>query len=249
MEIDIFGSCISRDPFEFESSHYKPGKYISRASLVSAVNQHKYPLDYSVDLGSQFKNRILDDDLNKTFNKYMSESKNSVVLIDLIQERYGVVKSEDGLYTFSHDFRTSKFLYDEIIRFDNHFKLFESKIHDITELLSSYDTVILHQAELTPLYHKNEGGMGKLLINQTDEYYMMNSSKYYNLLREYLPNSFTISIKGFYGTENHKWGKGKAHYEDAYQHKFNEAIKYVIENKKYYYYLNNYGILGEEVIK
>src|SRR5699024_7345128 len=116
MKFDIFGSCITRDPFEFDSYNHTVGKYIARSSLVSAVDNKPFPISTELDLGNNFRNRCLNDDLQKDFRKYAKNTENKAIVIDLIQERYGLNQFEDGLYTYAQDFRKSKLPVGKIIR-------------------------------------------------------------------------------------------------------------------------------------
>lgn len=241
MQFDIFGSCISRDPFEFESSNHTVGKYVARSGLVSSAHHKKFDDSFQFDLGNSFRNRCLNEDLQKDFINYAKETSSKVLIVDLIQERYGLNHYEEGYYTFSQDHRLAKVPVGKIVRFDEHFKLFRKNINDIADMLSGYETIILHEANLCPIYHSKEGTIEKLAMNETDEYFIKNGSKYYNLFKEVVPNTYTLRINGLIGTEQHKWGPGKAHYEDKYHDIFNRGIDHILENKTDFYYLNRYG--------
>lgn len=243
MQIDIFGSCISRDPFEFESNEHTVGKYFARSSLLSVVNDKKFDKQIEFDLGSNFRNRCLTDDLQKVFKEHVNITTSKVLVVDLIQERYGVNMYEGGFYTYSHEHRVAKLPKGEIIRYDNHLDLFRENIDKIKEILSSYDMVILHEANLCPIYYNEDGEVEKLAINETDEYFMKNSSKYYELFKEVIPNTFTLKIDGLIGTKEHKWGPGKAHYQSEYHEIFNQGLDYIIKNNDDFYYLNNFGLI------
>lgn len=249
MQFDIFGSCISRDPFEFDSCKHSPGKYMARSSLVSAIQEKGFDREHQFDLGTKFKNRCLNDDLFKHFTQYVAESQSNMIVVDLIQERYGVNSLDENFFTYSQDYRNVKLPVGKIIRYDDHFELFKENILKVAAVLSKYDKVIIHEAFLTPTYYKKNEEIGLLAINETDEYFMDNGSKYYNLFKEFVPNAFSLRIDGYIGTENHKWGPGKAHYEDEYQHRFNEGLDYILNNNENYHYIKNYGVLKQLVIK
>src|SRR5699024_1907429 len=159
----------------------------------------------------------------------------------LIQERYGVHQYNEGLYTYSHDYRVSKLPIGKIIRYDEHFEMFKDQINKIANVLSNYEVVILHEANLTPVYYAKDQLLSKLAINDTDSYFMQNGSKYYNLFKEHVPNVYSLKINGYIGTELHKWGPGKAHYEDEYHEKVNSGLDHIINHKEDFYYLKNFG--------
>src|SRR5699024_9508911 len=205
MHIDIFGSCISRDPFELESNRYSVGKYMARSSFVSTIHGKKFDNKTEFDLGNNFRNRCLNDDLQKESVEYMETSDSPILLVDLIQERYGVHQYNEGLYTYSHDYRVSKLPIGKIIRYDEHFEMFKDQINKIANVLSNYEVVILHEANLTPVYYAKDQLLSKLAINDTDSYFMQNGSKYYNLFKEHVPNVYSLKINGYIGTELHKW--------------------------------------------
>lgn len=243
MQFDIFGSCISRDPFEFESNNHNVGKYIARSGLVSSVHPKKFDDSFNFDLGNNFRNRCLNEDLQKDFKNYTKETNSKALIVDLIQERYGLNQYEGGYYTYSQDHRLSKVPVGKIVRFDEHYNLFKEYIGEIAEILSAYEVIILHEANLCPIYYSKDGNIEKLAMNETDEYFIKNGSRYYNLFKDIVPNTYTLRINGCIGTEEHKWGPGKAHYENKYHDIFNQGIDYIIENKKDFYYLNRYGII------
>lgn len=249
MKFDVFGSCITRDPFEFSSSNHTVGKYIARSSLVSAADDKPLSMPIEFDLGNNFRNRCLNDDLQKDFRNYVHNSESEVLVIDLIQERYGLNRLNDGLFTYSQDFRKAKLPIGKIIRYDNHFELFKKYIYKISDMLSGYKTIIIHEANLCPIYYKNNGEIGSLPINETDEYFLEHGSKYYNLIKEIVPNTFSLKITGYIGSETHKWGPGKAHYEDEYHQRFNEGLDFILKENDNFYYIKDYGILKNHVVR
>jgi hypothetical protein len=95
----IYGSCVSRDAFELLPSGYTLLGYVARQSLISALSKPTALLDGET-LGSAFQNRSLSGDLKSnllpTVRRYASSL--DVLVIDLTDERLGVIRLPDGTF-------------------------------------------------------------------------------------------------------------------------------------------------------
>ena len=95
----IYGSCVSRDPFEELGSDYTLLGYVARQSMISALSRPTELLNGET-LGSAFQNRSLNGDLKSnllpTLRRYAPEM--DLLVIDLTDERLGVVRLPDGTY-------------------------------------------------------------------------------------------------------------------------------------------------------
>src|SRR5699024_1661159 len=197
------GSCISRDPFELDSNNHDVSYYASRSSLISSAHDKSLSELKTKEFKNHFKNRIVNDDFKKNFKSYAKVPQSDGLIIDLIQERYGVMSCNGGYYTYSPEHKEAGINEGQLIRYNDHFELFKNNIEEISNMLSSYNLIVLHDVNLCPLYHTKEG-IKTIPINQQDEYFLKNGSKYYNLLKEYLPNVYSLEIEGYIGTENHR---------------------------------------------
>lgn len=236
MEFDIFGSCLSRDGFEFESNSHKVNQYFSRSSLVSILQPPLSKIDVKIDLESNFLKRTVKDDLTKRFKHYINNPRSKVIIIDLIQERYPLVQLEKSWFTYSADYRRAKLPKGTMIKGNDQLEMYKKNIENIAALFQKYEYVILHEANLAEVYYNNEGDLESFKLYEKDNFFIENGKEYYSLLKENLPNVYSLSLNGFKGTGDHKWGAAPSHYENEYYEKYNEGLDYIVENKKDYSY-------------
>lgn len=235
LNIDIFGSCISRDPFELENNKYTVKNYFARSSLVSLL--HK-PIKINIDTvkwPSNFVKRTVNDDLLKRFATYSKSPKSKIIIVDLIQERYSMSSFKDSYYTYSAYHKKAEIPRGKFISGQEHLDLFSSKIIDISNFFKEYEYVIIHEANLAEMYIDKEGREINFKLTEKDKFFIENGQKYYNLLKEHLDNAYTLSLKGYNGANKHKWGLSPSHYENEYYEKFNEGLAYILSEKKDYY--------------
>lgn len=97
MKVAIFGSCVSRDTCEYLDG-VTVVEYVARHSTTSLVTPHGAREPYSEALNSQFQRRMVRSDLNGTgADRIISHSQAlDLILIDLIDERRGFWRFEDG---------------------------------------------------------------------------------------------------------------------------------------------------------
>lgn len=91
----IWGSCVSRDTFEFLGDEFALVSYIARQSFLSAGNAVRTP---PVELDSAFQDRMSAGDLAGDGVVRLSSRRQDVdlVLLDLCDERLGVVDDGQG---------------------------------------------------------------------------------------------------------------------------------------------------------
>ena len=228
MKVDIFGSCITRDAFEIESNDIEVGNYFSRSSLVSAVH---YPREIKekINLEHRFLNRSIEQDVTKRFQKYSKNPKSKVLVIDLIQERYSLNFLERSLSTYSPEYVRAKLPKGRLISGKEHLEIFTRYLRKIVRLLSKYELVIIHEANLIDRYKDENNNDVPIKLTQKDKFFIEYGNQYYNLLKENLPSVESIKIGGFYGDPNHKWGMSPSHYETGYYEEFTKQLKTIIK--------------------
>jgi hypothetical protein len=95
----IYGSCVSRDPFEELGSDYTLLGYVARQSMISSLSRPTELLNGET-LGSAFQNRSLDGDLKSNLLPTLRRHGQDIdlLVIDLTDERLGVLRLQDGSY-------------------------------------------------------------------------------------------------------------------------------------------------------
>lgn len=95
----LYGSCVSRDAFEVLGSDYTLLGYVARQSMISALSRPTDLLDGEA-LDSAFQNRSLSGDLKSnllpTLRRFVADI--DLLVIDLTDERLGVLRLPDGTY-------------------------------------------------------------------------------------------------------------------------------------------------------
>lgn len=242
IEVDIIGTCVSRDPFNFDKKNFSVNYYSSRSSLVSMVQK---PVNLPMQVpqfDSNFLNRAITEDFTKRFQRYSNSPKTEVIIIDLIQERYPLNYSRDkGFLTYSPEYSRTKLEKGILLDGEAHYRQFERFIKKISRLFSRYKIVILHEANLAKEYYSINGDIKEYDLKDRDRYFINNGSKYYELLKKHINNIYSLRIDGFIGDENHRWGNGPAHFEEGYYYKFLEGLDYIIKQEKDFYYSKNNG--------
>lgn len=102
--IGIFGSCVTRDLFEDPEVRPTLGQYTSRSTLVSVVAE-PVPIDPAlVRLDSAFQRRCVLEDFAKTFFEQLAADPPDFLVIDLIDERFELIRTESSWVTRSSAF-------------------------------------------------------------------------------------------------------------------------------------------------
>lgn len=95
----LYGSCVSRDMFEYLGEGYTLLGYTARQSILSTMTQ---PLDMPADpeLPSPFQQRMVRDDFRSSIAEMLPARAGEIdlLVIDLVDERLGVLALPDGGY-------------------------------------------------------------------------------------------------------------------------------------------------------
>lgn len=246
-DIDIHGSCVSRDVFNFDSNNeIKLGKYFTRQSFVSTMS-NPFPGEIDINLPSPFQRRMVECDLKKDLFARLSENPANYLMIDFIDERLllGVYKKsvfvfniKKSIFTYSDELRNSKFVDGMNIKFIDKLTMNRSiwkKAMNkyIEQLLKIYDEerVIIHETYLIDIYISKNCKI--IPFPEVNLEYNKKVNKilheYYDYLKNKLPNATVINIvKDYRSFENHRWGLSPVHYEDKYYEDVLKLIKKIV---------------------
>ncbi|MGK3958299.1 DUF6270 domain-containing protein [Arthrobacter sp. R4] len=95
----IYGSCVSRDAFDKLGAGYTLLGYVTRQSMISALSRPTDLLEGDA-LSSAFQDRSLEGDLKSNLLPMLRRFAANIdlLVIDLTDERLGVVRLPDGSY-------------------------------------------------------------------------------------------------------------------------------------------------------
>ncbi|MEC0258394.1 DUF6270 domain-containing protein [Paenibacillus lautus] len=226
MNYFIFGSCVSRDIFNYSKDH-NVVDYFARSSIVSVTSK---PLDISEEeilLESDFRRRMLRRDLRKDFINVIKETPFDYLIIDFIDERLDLLKLDNKYYTRSNEFVSSNLEHTrnfELIKRNsaNAIQLWYEACSIYVEQLTSIvqpSKIILHktfwakkvfddgqESQFDPEYQKFIDTNNELL------------SLYYNFFISLVPDVRILEVDSKYRISNkgHMWGLAPFHYIDEY---------------------------------
>lgn len=221
-EINIWGSCVSRDAVEFASGA-KMGMYCARQSVVSSVAT---PVSHETLQGLEFKEdthpfhrRLVEEDFLKTsLPQLCDKHPNGTLILDLIEERVPIGVTKCGTYvTFSQaasGFSNARSLISRMVQpySEEHVELFAAAIKNFGSRLANR-TVVIHKA----LYAKGDWEFEA--ANRT-------LSNFYDMALKSLNSWIVIEVTDGLrvSSPNHKWGVAPYHYVDKYYQDFVEQF-------------------------
>ncbi|MFJ4167912.1 DUF6270 domain-containing protein [Paenarthrobacter sp. NPDC089714] len=105
----IYGSCVSRDPFEKPSDFTLEG-YFARSSLASAFSaplaQDALQPDFEA-LSSNFQRRMLQTDIEKSLPELLRSTPFDVLVVDFIDERMNTLQLGESTITESEELKAT----------------------------------------------------------------------------------------------------------------------------------------------
>ncbi|MFJ4209615.1 DUF6270 domain-containing protein [Paenarthrobacter sp. NPDC089675] len=107
--IFIYGSCVSRDPFE-KPSDFKLEGYFARSSLASAFSEPPAPGTPLPDveaLSSNFQKRMLETDIKKSLPALLKSTPFDVLVVDFIDERMSTLQLGESTITESEELKAT----------------------------------------------------------------------------------------------------------------------------------------------
>lgn len=225
----IFGSCVSRDTIEFaDPRSVRLETYIARQSLAAAFAPKR---DVWADaeapkLDSPFQRSAVERDLRGKFAELVEASRNvDLVLMDLVDERGGVLRFADGSsLTKSLELSNSGFLdtAEEAtwLKFgsDAHFEAWETGVSALDAALARaglLDKVVFIKNAWASVslegdtFPFNESRLDPVAVNAMSErYWDALSARGFAFVE--VPDGLCVT------TEQHRWGVAPFHYVDEF---------------------------------
>ncbi len=242
--INIFGSCVSRDLFNFDlENKFQVKTYIARQSIVSAVSN---PLECdikNIDLKSKFQKIAVYDDFRKNAFQKLKNEKSDYIIIDLIDERFKLLEYKEkgvkSILTYSvclqesHYVNELKFLERKRRRWGgknysiNGKSLKKYIVAFMDKILEIYnpENIILHRVKMSNYYIDKNKFIQKFNRNHLNNNKNVNEllDYMYDCIEEYVKNINVINISSDYcADENNKWGLAPMHYQKEY---YQEVLK------------------------
>ncbi|MDO5521298.1 MAG: DUF6270 domain-containing protein [bacterium] len=249
--INIHGSCVSRDIFNFDKEErFRVKKYVGRVSMVSTYFPAiKYPEQDTNDTNGSWENRMLKIDAQKDLFNILSD-KGDYLVIDLMDELWDLMKvSKDNTITcmtYSQVLRRSD-MAEVLARGKNR------RIIHTNEMPEDLLEIYVHQycRRILAIYSPeqiiiNETYPVKKYLNTNNEVVFFEGDRlrkveeninkleyFYKKLRHYFKGCHIIEMpKDAMACENHRWGLASNHYtDDFYIERLNQIIQ-IAEQKE-----------------
>ncbi|EKY3224090.1 DUF6270 domain-containing protein [Cronobacter dublinensis] len=241
--VSIFGSCVSRDTIEISNvltvCSMKMSEYIARNSIAGILSSSvQYP-EQEVNLQSAFLRRCVHHDLKKTALHSLLDSlsfgKN--LIIDFMDERFDLIRVEDGLLTNSWDYRATSLskkisVNKTVYKFDSieKFRLWKDGFDKLyiaaSKIITSDNILILLPLMTSILYSDN--GFSKF---ENNKYFIQEYNEMLNIMTTHLVGNYPgiRLIKPLswmlFCDYRHKWGAHPYHYNNYLYLYFSRLIK------------------------
>lgn len=239
--VDILGSCVTRDAFEYSNAkEYVPVPYFARSSLISVISSPIDILKEGIELESAFQQKTVHNDLNKIFLTHIATSDSLFLLIDLIDERFDVLRYRDTYLTCSDEYKRSnlpKILKTEALeKNEDYYRMWEDAAKIFIEQIRHRKpkSVILHRAFWKKKYRDIDGTVKEFPDQEKIDKNNRILERMYSFI-ESISGDLLVSIQlsdDYVSDSNHRWGLSPFHYEDRYYVDFIERVKKIDMKRK-----------------
>lgn len=218
----IFGSCVSRDTRPFLGQDWTMIEYIARQSFISAA-AGRAVVHGTSKLTSAFQNTCLRNDFAGSFMETLRQRapETDLVLIDLVDERLGVRRTDEGGYVTNSWELSESGLIDEndghlmLVDFasDEHFELW---CHAADRVVEAIDDVGLPLVVLAPAWAaKAENGGSELDYRRVPASpWNQRYVRYFDHLEGIGVEVIRLSPDEVRASTTHQWGLAPFHFED-----------------------------------
>ena len=227
-KVAIFGSCISRDIFNYKKADsFIISDYYARSSFASIYGLIVKENNYIDEISSSFQKKIVKADLNKYFVERIGLSDFDILLIDFIDERFNLYLFDDGsVCTLSSELVSTGFLQKNIngrivlSGSEEFFGLWQDGWNDFIahmKILGVLDRVRLHKSFWS---YADENGIDyidnykKVDIDSANHFL----TKLYIYAEKDLKANQIIEVSSDkrVGSKEHRWGRSPFHFVDEY---------------------------------
>ncbi|MGQ2906760.1 MAG: DUF6270 domain-containing protein [Aliihoeflea sp.] len=227
VRIFIVGSCVSRDAFNF-TSRATLTDYVARTSLASAFGE---PFPWLTNeriesaLESKFQRRLVQIDASKKLRQLLETAQYDLVLLDLIDERFSLVKIGAARCTYSSEARKTgvanapgaKFIRpsDELRH-----QWWKDGLNDLLAIAAKRGTRVVLNQVWWAASDDSGAEFDRVLVSEGNAHLA-------RLYRE-IPESVervSYDAQSFVGSTTHRWGRSPFHYTETVSHTLLSALQ------------------------
>jgi hypothetical protein len=228
MRLGIFGSCVTRDLFEDPALRPALARYASRSSLISAVAAPVALDATDVRVESAFQRRCVIEDFDKRFLAELGRDRLDWLVVDLIDERFDVLRTPASYVTCSSAYRSAgledRDAFVRVRRLTGEAAaLLERAVQAFAERVTAVlpaERVIVHRARWMTRYRDAE--QLRSFADDRAGFAAHHSAALvhaYDALEHHLGGraaTITLDDERYVADANHRWGLEPYHYEAAY---------------------------------
>lgn len=230
----IWGSCVSRDTFGFLPDEFTLTRYVARQSLISAGTDASHVRPALTELTSKFQARMVRGDLAGDLYPALTQhaASTDIVLVDLVDERGGVIRFDDAYATKLSEFwgaggREASVGAAQIpFGTDEHFEMWRAGALRFVGALRAAElldrTLVLHAPWATRYDTGSQLEIPSWMTDPTDA--NAQYTRYIDVLKQCGLRVAELPADLARTSEDHQWGPSPFHYQQSAYEFFAEAI-------------------------
>jgi hypothetical protein len=235
----VFGSCVTRDAFEFgeQSEGLTLSSYAARSTIRSLMAPEAAAVDGAKEMLLQdpahYKSRMVLADLRKSVITDLAAQQSDYLILDLTSEIIPTLRWQGTLVTVSEYFTTliPPALWQDLPRehagtvqvMAETLQLIPAFIGQFSDIYGE-DRIILHEAIAAT--HYLDAARQRLPFDEATQQKVARINRgieaYYAEIRRLFPRIQTVRVSAAHtlGDVHHKWGLAFFHYVPEYYHEF-----------------------------
>lgn len=243
MTIAIWGSCVTRDTFEIGGSWDAPLSYHARSSWISQASRPSTP-PVAIPEGAGFGQRMVREDLAKTILHEAVATQPAVMIFDLIDERFDLLRVGPSWYS-ANDYYPRLELEDDLraasertvaFRDADRDELFPQAVRELAQqwMDALPDTqFVLHRAWYTARSADPDNHPFYASAPQAVRWCNERLARHYAALHEAFGTRLLVvepdPDRHLVADPGHKWGLAHFHYVPGYYESCLEQIRRIAE--------------------
>ncbi|WP_404290829.1 DUF6270 domain-containing protein [Glutamicibacter arilaitensis] len=226
----VYGSCVSRDLTRIDKIRFETLHYTARQSWISAYSDPRTAP--KIELFSAFQKRMLENDFQSSGRQVLTSTRpltSDVIILDLIDERLGVLPYQGSWITYSNELDKTKIIdkseLQDLVEFgsDTHFSLWKDAAFQVRADLD----VHIHKVFVLAAKFAEHTDDGKNLQKFRDipaASWNLKYQRYYDELEKLGFQLVSQSSELTKASEAHLWGATPFHYVDEAYKNFGDKI-------------------------
>ncbi|MBO1074168.1 DUF6270 domain-containing protein [Roseomonas marmotae] len=247
MRFDIFGSCVSRDPFDFLApTGHDVLFYAARQSFVGLRDEPvRYDPAWYADL-PPFERRCVFMDLEKSEEYFRFSADADYLIVDFIDERFDLMQVGSSHVAATRHVLKEPFLAFHQDRLQRRRRLHPPILDDWRRGAEYFmeratrrfapERIILHEARWSSHFRTVEGEL--LPFDEKVRARVAPSNEllkhYHENFRALLPSCLTLRVPDefLFADPQHRWSKEPFHYIPAYYSAFLDLLNQAVEKNR-----------------